>query len=429
MYIYEAGGRPACSAEELSLPPLSAETLKSGKSPVWIYKRDPRFFRDSFRVTDARQLFQKEEGAHFLSEKELAVRVSGAEELPDMIKKSLEAGTLTAFNWEDPHARAYLAGGEEGAGCPDAGLLGNNKKRVHVLALGDVGSSLLTGLHLLGGDVISSIGIADLSDRVTARWEFEENQIAYAWDYDRLPPVDVVENGRLFDCDVFIFVASVGIPPVGSGVKDPRMAQFETNKKIIRQYGKLAREAGYKGFFCCVSDPVDPLAGVLYRSSNENEAGEYDGKGLAPSQIHGFGLGVMNARAAYYAKKDPEFAGFLREGRTFGPHGKDLVVADSIEHYDDEISRRLTEKVVTANLWMRELGYKPFVAPAFSSGALSILEAMRGHWHLSSLLLGGSFMGCKNRITPYGPETEILPLPDALFQRIVAAEEGLRKLL
>lgn len=94
------------------------------------------------------------------------------------------------------------------------------KSVVHVLAIGDVGSWLLTGLHLLGGDVISSIGICDISDKVTARWEFEENQIAYPWDYDAMPEVDVVAPEHLFDCDVFVFVASKGIPPVGSGVKD-----------------------------------------------------------------------------------------------------------------------------------------------------------------------------------------------------------------
>ena len=431
MYVYELGKRAAYSAEELPLPSLPPEAPAKSLPPVWLFRRDPLYSRDSFKVSLKEQLFQKEEGAHFLSSRELTrmAEQSAASRggLPGPLLGALENGTLAAFNWEDPHAREFLLGRD--AGRPDAGLLEEKKKRVHVLAIGDVGSNLLTGLHLLGGDMISSIGIADLSDKVTARWEFEENQIAYPWDYDRLPPVDVVEKDRLFDCDVFIFVASVGIPPVGSGVKDPRMAQFETNKKIISQYGKLARKAGYRGFFCCVSDPVDPLAAVLYRSSNENEAGEYDGKGLAPSQIHGFGLGVMNARAAYYAKKEPEFARFLTEGRTFGPHGRDLVVADSVSRYDEEVSLRLTEKVVTANLRMRELGFKPFVAPAFSSGALSILEAMRGNWHLSSVFLGGTFMGCKNRITLQGPETEILPLPDALYRRILHAQEELRLLL
>ena len=53
-----------------------------------------------------------------------------------------------------------------------------DKARVTLLALGDVGSTLLMGLRLLGGDVISSIGICDVRDNVAARWEFELDQIA-----------------------------------------------------------------------------------------------------------------------------------------------------------------------------------------------------------------------------------------------------------
>ena len=44
---------------------------------------------------------------------------------------------------------------------------------------------------------------------------------------------------------MFVFVASKGIPPVGSGVKDVRMAQYENNKAIVSQYAKQAREAGF----------------------------------------------------------------------------------------------------------------------------------------------------------------------------------------
>ena len=136
-----------------------------------------------------------------------------------------------------------------------------------------------------------------------------------------------------------------------------------------------------------------------------------------------------NILAAYYAKRDPRFASFLTEGRTFGPHGEELVVANSVEHYDDVLSAELTHRVVTANLEMRALGFKPFVAPAFSSGALSILLMLRGEWHCGSVYLGGAFMGVKNRYTPYGLETEILPLPEALSARIRAAEEKLKSVI
>ena len=89
--------------------------------------------------------------------------------------------------------------------------------------------------------MISSIGICDVSGQVTARWEFEMGQINLPWDYNAFPEVEVVPVENLFDCDVFVFVASRGIPPVGSQVKDVRMAQFETNAAIVKQYAKMAR--------------------------------------------------------------------------------------------------------------------------------------------------------------------------------------------
>ena len=84
---------------------------------------------------------------------------------------------------------------------------------------------------------------------------------------------------------------------------------------------------------------------------------------------------------------------------------------------------------MTANLHMRAIGYKPFVAPAFSSGAISILMCQRGQWHCGSVFMGGIYMGVKNRYTANGLETEILPLPDALNERIVFAEENLKKII
>ena len=59
---------------------------------------------------------------------------------------------------------------------------------------------------------------------------------------------------------------------------------------------------------------------------------------------------------------------------------------------------------------MREIGFKPYVAPALSSGALSILLTLRGAWHCGSVFLDGVFMGVKNRYTPAGVETELLPV-------------------
>ena len=390
--------------------PKNAETL------TWLFQREPGSCRASFKVNDKMLLSAQEENVSWLNSNKL--EKLAPVEIPAWVEEMIAAGKVRAVNVSHPKFEEILAF------QPKEG-----KKRVHVLAIGDVGSMLLTGLHLLGGDVISSIGICDISDQVTARWEFEENQIAYPWDYDALPEVDIVKPEQLFDCDVFVFVASKGIPPVGSGIKDVRMYQFENNSKIIGHYAKMAREKNFKGLFCAVSDPVDPLAKTAFLESNKNENGELDYMGLLPEQIQGFGLGVMNARAAYYAKRDARFTQFLTEGRSFGPHGQDLVVADSIENYNDELSKELTQLTVTANLHMRAIGYKPFVAPAFSSGAISILMCLRGQWHCGSVFLGGIYMGVKNRYTANGLEAEILPLPDALYDRIVFAEENLKAII
>ena len=303
------------------------------------------------------------------------------------------------------------------------------RKKVHLLALGDVGSMVLTALKLLGGDCITELGIYDVNEAVCRRWESELNQAAYPWAYDALPEVVILKEEELFDCDVFVFCASKGIPPVGSDIKDVRMAQFEANKELISFFAKKSRIAGFKGLFAVVSDPVDPLCKAAFLASNENMEGQFDGKGLLPEQIQGYGLGVMNARAAYYAKQDARFASFLTEGRAYGPHGENLVIANSIEHYDDALSRELTRLAVEANLRTRELGFKPYVAPAISSAAISILLTLRGEWHYSSNFLGGVYMGCKNRTTEYGLEMEALPLPDALFSRIEKAYQSLEAIL
>jgi hypothetical protein len=97
-----------------------------------------------------------------------------------------------------------------------------------------------------------------------------------------------------------------------------------------------------------------------------------------------------------------------------------------VEHYHDGLSRELTEQVLGANLRIRELGFKPFVAPALSSGALQLLLTLRGKWHCGSVCLGGIWFGCRCRYTPAGLETEALALPDPLFARLREAEALLR---
>lgn len=410
-YYYEKDGK--ILASDHSDLPYAPGTPRAGEPIYYLVEGDPILGRGSFKVTAPGQLL----APHSLEVLD-ASRLPSLE-LDEALSAALEAGQLTAVNtgrmgWESILTAASNTG----------------KKRVHILAIGDVGSTLLTGLKLLGGDVISTIGICDLSDQITARWEFEMGQINLPWDYNAFPDVEVVKPENLFDCDVFVFVASKGIPPVGSQVKDVRMAQFENNAAIVKTYARMARKANFQGLWCAVSDPVDPLAKTAYLESNKDEDGNWDGKGLRPEQVQGYGLGVMNARAAYFAKKDEKLSSFLTEGRSFGPHGTGLFIANSIENYNEEISQELTHKTVTANLVMREIGFKPYVAPALSSGALSILLTLRGEWHCGSVFLDGIFMGCKNRYTPAGVETELLPhIPDPLFAHIQEAADHLKTIL
>ena len=413
MHYYNFNGAALVSAQPLEGFGPEVEPAGSWRMFAAV-PGDPVLGRASFKVTHPGQLTQAGHGLETLDASRLP-----QVQADERIARAIEDGRVTAVNISRPGWEKLIRW------SPSTG-----KKRVNIVAIGDVGSTLLTGLKLLGGDVISSIGICDLSDQITARWEFEMGQINLPWNYNIFPEVEVIPPEKLFDCDMFVFVASKGIPPVGSQVKDVRMYQFENNAKIVAHYAKMAREKRFQGLWCAVSDPVDPLAKTAYLESNRDENGVFDGKGLRPEQIQGFGLGVMNARAAYFAKRDPRLASFLTEGRSFGPHGTGLFIANSIDRYDEELSQELTQLTVTANLKMREIGFKPYVAPALSSGALSLLLTLRGEWHCGSVFLDGIYMGVKNRYTPAGVETELLPrIPDQLFGHIREAAEHLKTII
>lgn len=405
-HYYTYDGRTLCSPVPLPYPEISA--LPETGEVLWVFHRPPLSGRDTFPVTDPAQLTEREGVASLCA-------APGPEGLPRELTNAIRTGRVRAVNLAHPRFEELMAP-----------LPRPEKVRVNLLALGDVGSTLLMGLRLMGGDVISSIGICDLREGVAQRWEFELNQIQLPGPYDALPPVEIVSPEQLFDGDVFLFCASRFVPDTAVKTGDVRMAQYRLNRELAALYAQKARQARYRGLFCVVSDPVDPLCRAVLTESNRAPSGEMDFQGLFSHQVRGFGLGVMNARAAYYARKDPRFASFLTEGRSFGPHGEDLVIANSIRNYDDALSRRLTEQAVRANLRMRELGFKPYIAPALSSGALSLLLCLRGRWHCSSTYLDGVFMGARNRVLPTGTELERLPLPQALQDRLQTTMDRLR---
>ena len=395
--------RVICGLVDLPGQPL-AELPDEGEI-LFLFRRPPLMGRETFAVTHPSQL-TADEGPEVLT------TAQPSREVPADLARAIAQKRVRAVNAAHPRWEELLD-------LPPRG----DKVRVNLLALGDVGSTLAMGLKLLGGDVISTLGLCDVRENVPQRWEFELGQIAVPF-----PRVKIVKPEDVFGCDVFLFCASRFVPDTAVKDGDVRMAQYELNRPLAASYGRMAREAGFKGMFCVVSDPVDPLCRAALLESNRNENGELDYKGLFPYQVRGFGLGVMNARARYYAEKDPRFVDFLIDGRTFGPHGEGLIVANSVSRYDDALSRELTEKTKHANLDMRQLGYKPYVAPALSSGALSLLGCLRGAWHCSSTYLDGVFMGAQNRMAPNGPQLERLPLPGALLERIRETMEQLKQI-
>ncbi len=292
------------------------------------------------------------------------------------------------------------------------------KWRINVVGLGDVGSTLLTGLRLLGHDVLSSLGIYDKDSKKMDRLKFELSQILSCDGKENTISVIPLKEEDLFNCDMFVFCVSVGIPPIGKEQEDVRLVQFHGNRKVLKSYGQMARKAKFKGVFSVVSDPVDLLCKSLFEDSNINENGVMDFQGLAPEQIRGYGLGVMNGRAVYYSNLREDTKNYFKEGRAFGPHGEGLIIANSIEHFSEDASDFLTQKTKAANLEVRAVGFKPYIAPALSSGALSILDTIKGNFHYSSNFIGGTYIGCKNKFINGCTENEILDLPDVLMNKL-----------
>ena len=319
------------------------------------------------------------------------------------------------------------------------------RAKVNIIALGDVGTNVLMGLRLLSGDVIGEIGIYDLNEPQLQRLEMEFNQMRYPHTsiYDEgghktahcireMPRVKIVKTDQeLLDCDVLIFCATKAVPEIGA-TGDVRMAQLEANLGLVKFFGEKIKAGNFRGLVAVVSDPVDQLC-----------KGMLDSSGLNPGQVRGFGLGVMAARARYFSEKRgaelreegredlaKKYEAYLTEGRGYGPHGQDLIIANSIENYDEEVSLDLTKLTVEANLRVRDLGFKPFLAPAISSAAISIILTLRGEWNYGSVFFGtesgeGAYVGVMSRLTENGVEYEERDLPNELYNRIEKAYTNL----
>lgn len=384
-------------------PPEAARVNAPFAPLVFLVRRDPLKSRGCFAVGNTAQIMEPENACALLPNEAPAA-------LPGVETFVRENGA-TVLNTAFARAFDHLARPRKKSGLT-ATLVG----------LGDVGGTLLIALKLLGRE-LSRIAIYDPNEALCRRYEVELNQVLPP-DGVPLPEIAICPPERLFDCDLFLFTASRGVPPVGSDVQDVRMAQFVRNREMLAGYARRAREAAFGGLFCQISDPVDQLCRAVFLESNRDASGAFDAAGLLPEQVRGFGLGVMAARAAYHAKKDGiDFSG----GRVYGPHGADLIVANHPQNYDEALSARLTQETVTANLRVRELGFKPYIAPALSSAAVSLLRLVRGEVCCSAIPMGGAYFGCRSRTTSAGILTQREALHPALFRKIEEVQQRLER--
>jgi malate/lactate dehydrogenase len=374
------------------------EAIQNAEHLFYLVKLDVNNSKKTYSVSSVEDFFIKNEDLSVLCKQDVNIEKKFYEMLINT--KKIKAVNTSYKNYEE---------------CFNIDI--KKKHKINVFALGDVGSTLLMGLRLLGENSIEEIGIYDINEMVANRWFYEINQITDPFNYDNYPKVKIVDKNSLFDCDMFVFCASLGIPAVGSVVKDVRMEQFKRNKELVKEYAILAEQKQFKGIFAVVSDPVDPLCRVVCENSN-----------LSPERIKGYGLGVMNARAMFYADMHEKFSQYKKEGRAFGPHGSDLIIADNIENYKDDLSCELTDLVVNANIEVRKFGFKPYVAPAMSSAAISIMYTLEGKWHYSSVYIGGVYFGCKNRLSAYGTEIERINMPAKLYERLLASYQRLKEI-
>lgn len=387
--------------------PSGARAVRKPTSPlVILVRRDPMHSRGFWAISDLGQLTEPEGPAALVPQPEPS---DAPRDLADFVRANGAAVLNTAFprgfefveRWFGPRPR---------------------RLKLTLVGLGDVGGTVLTALKLLGRE-IGEIQIFDFNEAQCKRYAMELNQVLPEREGDLQPVITVCREDQLFDCDLFLFTASRGVPPVGQEQVDVRMAQYEANRAMIAAYARRARAARFMGLFCQISDPVDLLARAVYLESNRGEAGHYDWQGLLPEQVQGFGLGVMAARARYYApqlKVDPD------DLRAYGPHGQGLVIANRMDAgYDPELSEELSRLTREANLRVRDLGFKPYIAPGLSSAAISILQLVRGEDHYGAVPLGSAWFGCRSRFTELGLQTVREPICPELLEKLQQAYEAL----
>ena len=172
---------------------------------VFLVRRDPLRSRGLFAVTVLDEVFEAETAGVLLPP---AQGTTPAEPLREFVAANGACVLNTAFS----AAFSVLERWNRERTEP---------LRVTLVGLGDVGGTLLLALKLLGRE-LGELRIYDPNAAQCRRYELELNQVL-PLDHP-LPPVTVCTEDTLFDCDLLLFTASRGVPPVGSGVADVRLA-------------------------------------------------------------------------------------------------------------------------------------------------------------------------------------------------------------
>ena len=186
-------------------PPDAAPADAPFSPLVFLVRRDPLRSRGLFAVTVLDEVFEAETAGVLLPPVQ---RLTPAEPLREFVAANGACVLNTAFS----AAFSVLERWHRKRTQP---------LRVTLVGLGDVGGTLLLALKLLGRE-LGELRIYDPNAAQCRRYELELNQVL-PLDHP-LPPVTVCTEDTLFDCDLLLFTASRGVPPVGSGVADVRLA-------------------------------------------------------------------------------------------------------------------------------------------------------------------------------------------------------------
>ncbi len=289
---------------------------------------------------------------------------------------------------------------------------------VAVAGLGRVGGAAATVLSALpvARTGVRELLLYDIDAANQERWLLELGAVAEWRGEVDFPVVRATTPEQAFHtCDVFLFVAAAGVPPLGTE-QEVRLVQFQPNRGILHSFLERARAARFTGLFLVVADPVDWLSQAAFHDSNTDAYGRFTGDGLAPERIAGLGLGVMWGRALAAARREGWEPAVRARGAVFGPHDVEVIAYDDVAAPNAARSAVITRAARDANFVIRRLGFLPHVAPGVSSVALALPHLLAGREVLASVIADGLYFGC-----PASCEWGVLPRPIAAAPRV--AEE------